>query len=29
MNEVARWGRERGLMDYTGDICVPERASLI
>lgn len=29
MNEVAAWARERGLMDYTGDVCVPSNASLL
>lgn len=29
MNEVAHWARERGLMDYTGDECVPVNASLL
>ncbi len=29
MNEVAAWARERGLMDYAGDECVPRDASLI
>ncbi len=29
MNEVARWARERGLMDYTGDECIPGSASLL
>jgi CRP-like cAMP-binding protein len=29
MNEVAEWARERGLMDYSGDECVPRTASLI
>jgi CRP-like cAMP-binding protein len=29
MNEVAEWARERELMDYTGDECISERASLI
>lgn len=29
MNDVARWARERGLMDYTGDECVPPNASLL
>ena len=29
MNEVAEWARARGLMDYTGEECISERASLI
>jgi hypothetical protein len=29
MNDVAAWGRARGLMDYTGTDCVPESASLL
>lgn len=29
MNEVAAWARERGLMDFTGDTCVPASASLL
>jgi CRP-like cAMP-binding protein len=29
MNDVARWARERGLMDYTGDECIPKSASLL
>jgi CRP-like cAMP-binding protein len=29
MNEVARWARDRTLMDYTGDDCVPPNASLL
>lgn len=28
MNEVARFARERGLMDHTGDDCIPRTASL-
>ncbi|MDC3955919.1 cyclic nucleotide-binding domain-containing protein [Polyangium jinanense] len=28
MNEVARFARERGLMDHTGDECIPRTASL-
>jgi CRP-like cAMP-binding protein len=28
LNTVAAWGRERGLMDYTGAECVPASASL-
>lgn len=29
MNEVARWAAERGLMDYTGEECIPRNASLL
>ena len=29
MNEVAAWARGRGLMDYTGDECVPTMVSLL
>lgn len=29
MNEVAAWARERGLMDYTGNECIPRTASLL
>jgi CRP-like cAMP-binding protein len=29
MNEVAIWARERGLMDHTGDDCIPISASLL
>lgn len=29
MNEVAAWARERGLMDHTGDECIPRTASLL
>ena len=29
MNDVARWASERGLMDYTGDECIPKNASLL
>lgn len=29
MNEVADWAKQRGLMDYAGDECVPRSASLI
>lgn len=29
MNEVAAWARQRHLMDYTGEQCVPKTASLI
>jgi hypothetical protein len=29
MNDVARWARDRGLMDYTGDDCIPKNASLL
>ncbi|HSN97228.1 MAG TPA: cyclic nucleotide-binding domain-containing protein, partial [Candidatus Nanopelagicales bacterium] len=29
MNEVARWASERGLMDYTGEECIPRSASLL
>jgi Cyclic nucleotide-binding domain len=29
MNEVAAWSKQRGLMDYAGDECVPRSASLI
>jgi hypothetical protein len=29
MNEVAAWARARGLMDFTGDECVPASASLL
>jgi len=29
MNEVASWARERGLMDHTGDECIPRTASLL
>jgi CRP-like cAMP-binding protein len=29
MNEIAGWARERGLMEYTGDECVPIAASLL
>ncbi len=29
MNAVAEWAKDRGLMDHTGDECVPLRASLL
>ncbi len=29
MNEVAGWAKERGLMDHTGDDCVPRQVSLL
>jgi len=29
MNAVAAWAKERGLMDHTGDECVPLRASVL
>jgi CRP-like cAMP-binding protein len=29
MNDVAHWAYERGLMDYTGDECIPKNASLL
>ena len=29
MNDVARWAAERGLMDYTGEECIPKTASLL
>jgi len=29
MNEVAEWARKRGLMEYTGDECVPVSASIL
>ncbi len=29
MNEVAEWAKERGLMDYTGEECIPEQVSLV
>lgn len=29
MNTVAEWAKDRGLMDHTGDECVPLRASLL
>lgn len=29
MNDVAVWARARGLMDYTGDSCIPEAVSLL
>ena len=29
MNEVAEWATERGLMEYTGDECVPTEVSLL
>jgi len=29
MNDVALWSKERGLMDYSGDECIPIRVSLI
>lgn len=29
MNDVARWARARGLMDFTGDECIPKTASLL
>jgi CRP-like cAMP-binding protein len=29
MNEVARWARDRGLMDYAGQECVPREVSLM
>jgi CRP-like cAMP-binding protein len=29
MNDVARWAREKGFMDYTGDECVPPNAALL
>jgi hypothetical protein len=29
MNDVARWARAKGLMDYTGAECIPRNASLL
>jgi hypothetical protein len=29
MNEVAAWAREKGLMDHTGNECIPRTASLL
>lgn len=29
MNDVARWARAQGLMDYTGAECIPKNASLL
>jgi CRP-like cAMP-binding protein len=29
MNEVAKWAAERGLMDYTGEECIPRNVSLL
>ncbi|MCK6509143.1 cyclic nucleotide-binding domain-containing protein [Myxococcota bacterium] len=29
MNEVAQWAKERGLMDYAGNECVPSEISLL
>lgn len=29
MNEVAEWAKHRGIMDYTGDECVPRQVSLL
>jgi signal-transduction protein with cAMP-binding, CBS, and nucleotidyltransferase domain len=29
MNEVAEWAKERGLMDHTGEDCVPRQVSLL
>ena len=29
MNEVADWAKERGLMDHTGEECVPRQVSLL
>ena len=29
MNDVARWARDKGFMDYTGDECVPPNAALL
>jgi hypothetical protein len=29
MNEVANWAKKQGLMDYTGEECVPELVSLL
>lgn len=29
MNDVARWARDRGLMEYTGKECVPREVSLM
>ncbi len=29
MNEVAEWAKQRGLMEYTGQECIPERVSLL
>ena len=29
MNEVAEWAKHRGIMDYTGTECIPERVSLL
>jgi hypothetical protein len=29
MNEVADWAKQRGLMDHTGEECVPEAVSLL
>lgn len=29
MNHVSRWGKDHGLMDYTGDECIPEAVSLL
>lgn len=29
MNEVAEWAKQKGLMDFTGDECVPTKVSLL
>ena len=29
MNEVAEWARSKGLMDHTGEECVPRQVSLL
>jgi hypothetical protein len=29
MNEVAAWAKQRGIIDYTGKECIPERVSLL
>jgi CRP-like cAMP-binding protein len=29
MNDVARWSKDRGLMDYTGEECIPIQVSLL
>ncbi len=29
MNEVAAWAKQRGIMDYSGSECIPERVSLL
>ena len=29
MNRVARWAEERGLMEYTGEVCIPPEVSIL